>query len=215
MWLGSIVALVVAMLVSARLRRYLPVVVVVGALGVGSAFVLVPGLSSKAQGRVNTESSVWDRYNTNTAAIRAAEAHPLFGIGWQTFETKGTDYMREAGTYPLTGVGLEVHNVFLSHLAELGSVGSLLWAIALFTGIGGSILRRGPPELAPWRLGLVAIFVMYLVVANLGPLSYPFPNLILWLMAGIVARDRHSVVRVSEEVELLSAPRGPVASVGV
>ncbi len=132
---------------------------------------------------------MWDRYNTNSAAVRMVEARPLFGFGWQTFPTTGPDYMRQADTYPLSGAGLEVHNVFLSHAAELGLVGATLWAVALFGAVGGAIVRRGPPELQPWRVGLLAIFVAFLVAANFGPLSYPFPNLLLWTWAGVAGAE--------------------------
>jgi putative inorganic carbon (HCO3(-)) transporter len=198
-WIGGVLGVVAGMAVDRNLRRHLPKVLVLGVVAVVAALLLVPGLSTKVDGRVGTKSSVWDRYNTNDAAVRVIEAHPLFGIGWQTFETKGVAYLRQAGSYPLTGEGLEVHNVFLSHFAEIGIFGGLLWALALFSGVGGSLLRRGPPELLPWRIGLLSMVIVFLVVANLGPLSYPLPNLLLWLMAGIVARDRNSVVRDEEE----------------
>jgi len=194
-WIGSVLGLVVTMAVDGQLRRHLPKVLLGGVVGVVAVLLLVPGLRSKAGNRVSYATSVWDRYNTNNAALRAVEAHPIFGIGWQTFETVGPSYLREAGTYPLTGVGLEVHNVFLSHFAEIGVFGGLLWALALFSGVGGAIVRRGSSSLYPWRLGLLAMFCMFLVVANLGPLSYPLPNLLLWLMAGIVGSDRNSTER--------------------
>jgi putative inorganic carbon (HCO3(-)) transporter len=191
-WLGAVVATLAAMIWHPRLRRFVPAVIVAGVAAIGVLLAAVPGLSAKVSGRLGTQSSVWDRYNTNDAAVRALLAHPIFGIGWQTFETTGISYLRQAATYPLTGEGLEVHNVFLSHLAELGIVGGVAWTLALLTGIGGAIVRRGPPELWLWRIGLLAMFVAFVVAANLGPLSYPFPNLILWLTAGIVAADRNS-----------------------
>jgi putative inorganic carbon (HCO3(-)) transporter len=196
-WIGSVLGTVVAMMCHPRLRRHVVKVLVGGAVGVGVALVAIPGLASKAGGRAGTTASVWDRYNTNDAAIRAVEAKPLFGIGWQTFETSGIGYLREAATYPLTGEGLEVHNVFLSHFAELGVVGALLWILALLTAVGGAIVRPGRPELFAWKVGLIAIFTMFLVVANLVPLSYPLPNLLLWLTAGIVSIDRNSVSRIT------------------
>jgi putative inorganic carbon (HCO3(-)) transporter len=196
-WIGSIVGMIGAMLWQRRLRRLLPVVLVGGAVVIIVTLVAVPGLSTKANTRASDASSVWDRYNTNHAALRMAEQDPIFGHGWQTFATDSTAFFREAGTYPLTGDGLEVHNVFLSHLAELGLVGSALWTLTLLSGVGGSILRRGPPELGVWRTGMLAIFLMFLVVANLGPLSYAFPNLMLWLTAGIVAVERNSVARAA------------------
>jgi hypothetical protein len=47
-------------------------------------------------------------------------------------------------------------------------------------------LRRGlPPELVPYRTALVAITVAWAVVASFGPLSYAFPNTVLWLWLGL------------------------------
>jgi O-antigen ligase len=207
-WIGATAGTLVAMLVVPRARRYVIPTILLGTLGVVVALAVVPGLSSKASNRLEDESPVWDRYNTNRAALRMAEARPIFGFGWQTFTTKGPDYMRQADTYPLTGAGLEVHNVFLSHAAELGLVGAALWAIALFSAIGGAIVRRGPPELQAWRVGLLAIFVAFLVVANFGPLSYAFPNLLLWTWAGIAGADfflSRPRVRAAEPTELVGA----------
>jgi putative inorganic carbon (hco3(-)) transporter len=186
-WLGAVIGTLAAMLASRRLRRVVLPVTVVVLLGVAAVFYLTPGLQSKAATRVEDQRPVWDRYNTNQAAIRMFETRPFFGFGWQTFSTVGPDYLRQADSYPLTGAGLEVHNVFLSHAAELGIVGSVLWALSLFGAVGGAILRRGPPDVESWKLGLIAIFVAFLVVANLGPLSYPFPNLLLWTWAGVVS----------------------------
>ena len=195
-WLGAIIAIAAAMLWHPRLRRLIPATLAGGGVAVVALLLLVPGLSAKVHGRVSTTSSVWDRYNTNHAAIRALDAHPLFGLGWQTFASKGPDYLREAAHYPLSGVGLEVHNVFLSHFAELGLFGGLLWAFALCAAVGGAIVRRGDPELWIWRVGLLALALLFVTVANLGPLSYALPNVLLWLVAGIAARDRNSTPRI-------------------
>jgi O-antigen ligase len=171
---------------------------------------LVPGLSGKADDRINEKSPVWDRYNTNAAAIRMVEARPVFGFGWQTFVEKGPDYLRQADAYPLTGAGLEVHNVFLSHLAELGIVGTALWALALFGAVGGAIVRRGPPEIYPWRIGLLAVFICFLIVANLGPLSYPFPNVLLWTWAGVAGSEFFLAPRHRARTDAVdSAASGP------
>jgi O-antigen ligase len=184
-WIAAVVGTVVAMLVMPRARRWVLPMLAVGTVAVIAALTLVPGLQSKATDRLEQQSPVWDRLNTNRAALKMAETKPLFGFGWQTFSAKGPEYMRQADGYPLTGEGLEVHNVFLSHAAELGFVGAFLWAAALLSAVGGAIVRRGPPELLAWRIGLLAIFVAFLVVANFGPLSYAFPNLLLWTWAGI------------------------------
>jgi putative inorganic carbon (HCO3(-)) transporter len=215
-WIGAIAGTLVAMLVVPRARRWVLPVVLVGVVATMAVFLLVPGLESKASSRIDDQSPVWARYNTNSAALRMVEARPLFGFGWQTFPLVGTDYMRQAERYPLAGsAGLEVHNVFLSHAAELGLVGGLLWAAALLGAIGGAIVRRGPPELHPWRVGLLAIFVAFLVIANFGPLSYPFPNLLLWTWAGIAGSEfflaPHSATR--NRLRTDDAPKAAEATV--
>jgi O-antigen ligase len=96
------------------------------------------------------------------------------------------DNQRQADGYPLTGSDLVVHNVVLSHLAELGVVGGGLWLVAL----GAAVVAawRGTSRLgAVWRAGMVAVIVDFAVVANLGPLGYAFPNLALWLWLGVCA----------------------------
>ncbi|HLH46095.1 MAG TPA: O-antigen ligase family protein [Acidimicrobiales bacterium] len=210
-WLGAFIGLVAAMVWHPSLRRRLPLVLAAAAVAVAVALLTVPGLEAKVTGRVASTQSIWDRYNTDGAALRIVAAHPLFGIGWQTFETKGPDYMHESLKYPLTGEGIEVHNVFLSHFAELGIPAALCWVALLLLAVGGSIVRRGPPELWTWRIALLAMFVMFLVEANLAPLSYPFPNLVIWLMAGIVGIGRYSVGREPEPAAPPADATVPVA----
>ena len=184
-WIAAVVGTVVGMLAVKRAWTYFIPTIAATALAVVAALILLPGLQSRAGNRLNDESPVWDRYNTNNAAIRMIEARPLFGFGWQTFPITGAEYMRQADTYPIPNSTLEVHNVFLSHAAELGLLGSLLWIGAFLSAIGGAIVRRGPPELHAWRIGLLAIFAAFVSVALFGPLSYPLPNALIWTWAGI------------------------------
>jgi putative inorganic carbon (HCO3(-)) transporter len=218
-WLSAAIGTIVAMACDRRLRRRLPAVLVVGAVAVIGALELIPGLSTKASDRANQLSPVWDRYNTNDAALRAWRDNPIFGIGWETFVVKGPDYLRQAAGYPLTGVGLEVHNVFLSHLVELGVPGVLMWSLALFSAVGAACVRRPPGDLDAWRTGLIAIFVAFLITADVGPFSYALPNLLLWMWAGIVAADRYSRPRaaaaaVAAGPDPARLARGDLVSVG-
>ena len=199
-WIGAALALLIGVLGHPRTRRWTPLVVV-GAAVVVAGLLAIPSIQHKASSRAQTQSSVWDRNNTDLAAVRAATSHPLLGIGWDTFPTKGPSYLREAN-YPLTGAGLEVHNVILSHAAEIGFPGAILWLWALLLAVGGAIFRRGPPELLPWRIGMACIVVAFLVQANLSPLSTPFPNLLLWLWAGVAGSGYLSRVRSRPVIEV-------------
>ena len=81
---------------------------------------------------------------------------------------------------------LAIHNVFLLFATELGLVGLTLFLCCFVVAIGGAIARRGPPELLPWRVGLLAIATFCLVIASFAPMGYVFPSMIPWLWAGIV-----------------------------
>jgi putative inorganic carbon (hco3(-)) transporter len=183
-WAGAFVGAALASLISARLRRFMPVALIVCALIVGGAVVAVPGLHAKLDARAVSQKPVWDRLNSDSAALRMFESRPLLGFGWGTFPRYSPQYYHVAKTYPLSSVG-EVHNVVLSNAAELGVVGLTLWLIGLAGAMIAPFRRRGPPSLEPWKLGMVAITVAWLVQANFAPLAYAFDNYLPWLFAGI------------------------------
>ena len=69
---------------------------------------------------------------------------------------------------------------------ELGLIGVALFAASFLAVVGTALLSRGPPELRPWRLGMLAIAVYWVVGAQFVPLGQVFPNMIVWMWAGIV-----------------------------
>ena len=186
-WLSAVVATAAAFLAAPRLRAWLVPAALLGTLAVTGALAALPALNQRVDERSTEQSSVWVRKNTNRAAVDMIQARPETGFGWQTFQTASAPYFRQAATYPAIGVGQGVHNVFLSNAAELGIPGAVLWACALVLAIGGALLRRAPPALGAWRVGLVALAVQWLIVANLTPLPWAFPTLVLWTWAGVLA----------------------------
>jgi putative inorganic carbon (hco3(-)) transporter len=184
-WVGAIVATAVTLVVHPSLRRwFVPAVLCVALLG-ATPVAAIPGFADRLQARESQQSPIWDRRNLSRAALNMLDARPLFGFGWNTFTTVGTDYFQQ-GDYPLTaGVGTGVHSVYLSHLAELGLVGTSLWLVGLLLALWLALSRRGPPELVVWRYGLLAISVMYLVVSAF-VYPYLFATLVLWTWAGVV-----------------------------
>jgi putative inorganic carbon (hco3(-)) transporter len=184
-WIGSAIALALALIAAPSTRRLF--VPIAGAVTIMAllALAVVPGLSDDASSRESDKQPIWDRENTNGAALRMIAERPLLGFGWFEFQSQNADHQRLADDHIITGADLEEHNVFLSNAAELGILGTALWAATLLTVIGGGILRRGPPELGAWRVGLIAIAAQWLIVANFVPLGYAFPTALLWLWAGI------------------------------
>jgi len=117
-------------------------------------------------------------------------ARPVFGFGWQTYETEHLPYERQLPTIPLTASTVGLHNILLAYAVELGLVGAALWVIALLLGVGGALLARAPPDLQPWRLGLLALFVFFILQENSVPPTV-FQNQMLWLWAGVVWTARY------------------------
>lgn len=205
-WVGAIAAAICAAAATPALRRWLLYGAVFAAVGVVAAFALVPGLQERTTQRLGDQRTEWDRLNLNTAAENMIEARPLFGFGLGTFQKRSGPYFELNSSFPLTNTTGELHNVFLSIGAQLGLVGIALWILCLLLGVGGSLAIRGPPELHPWRIGLLAIAVMWLVTANLVPLVQAFPNQILWLWAGVVWPWRYALVEGTAEPAPPPAP---------
>jgi putative inorganic carbon (hco3(-)) transporter len=184
-WLGAAVGSLVGLGATPRLRAYAVPLVAGGVLLVFVSFAVIPGLQDRAGNRIDDQLPVWDRLNSDRAGLAMVAARPVLGFGWAKFLESSQTYYKQAATYPLTQVG-QLHSVFLSNAVELGMVGALLWAAGLLMAVGGAILRRGPPELEPWRVGLLAYAACWLVVSNFTPLGYTFGNYLLWLWAGVV-----------------------------
>jgi putative inorganic carbon (hco3(-)) transporter len=213
-WIGAAAGTLLALAGFAELRRFLAPALVTGLVLVLVSLAAIPGFSSSLTGRTHDDSSIWVRKNVARAAVNMVNARPLLGFGWNNFQKDSLGYFRQADTYPLKGIGVPVHNVFLLRAAELGLVGVTLWALALLISVGAAIFDSGgPPELRMWRIGLLAIFVEVLVVANFGPSTYPFPTLLLWTWAGLVGSPltRPEPAPVKADAEERPGRRRPLA----
>ena len=209
-WLGTVVGAVAAAMLTPVLRRKLPLLIGGLVAGLTAVLVAVPALTDLIITRLTTERSVYDRQNTNAAALRIVEAHPIDGIGWVRFTAVNVDWVRQGDTYPVTNVEIEVHNVVLSRAAELGLVGAALWVAAVLAGPVLAALRRPlDPELAGWRLVMVGTGIVWGVCIMSSPVPYPLPNALLWLVAGMVLRDHLVSPRDDAPVELTASPQRP------
>jgi putative inorganic carbon (HCO3(-)) transporter len=207
-WIGAALAVLAALVFTPELRRYLLPAVVLSVVVVGGALVTVPGLSSKASSRADDNQSVWDRLNSDNAALRMIEARPLFGFGWDTYGENAGPYYRLAATYPLPNEVDAVHDVALSNLVELGVLGTGLWLAALIAVYGRALRRRGnsSEERALWTAVLMCV-TCYVVVSQFTPLDYEFDNITVWLFAGLLASVR-------SERAVVTKPLDPAPEVG-
>lgn len=195
-WLATLLATIVAMLSIRDLRRLMVPALAVGAVAVVAALAFIPGLAGNTQERLGDNRTVQDRENANSAALGMIESRPLQGFGWGEFNERSVDYFQLNPDFPLSRT--VVHNLFLGLAAELGLIGVTLWVAAFLLGVGAAMAMRAPPDLQPWRAGMVGIGVFYLVVCNFVP-PVVFPNLIVWLWAGIVWAGREPAGAVATQ----------------
>ena len=213
-WAGAVAGAVVAALLSRRLRRLLPIGVLVVGLIVGGAYVSLPKLRAELNSRTSDQRSLWDRYNSDDAALRMIEERPLLGFGWGEFPTASPRYYHVARTYPLTSV-VEVHNVTLSNAAELGLLGVVPWLIAVAIAMISPLTRRGPPERELWKLAAIAIAIAWFVQTNFAPVSYALDNYIPWVFAAIAygafGAEKRAMLQPSDDSGLFEAEEEPLS----
>lgn len=220
-WIAAVAAIVVTAVATREGRRWLIPGAVACALVIGGALLLSPALANKTSARVSDQLSVWDRQNQTSAGLRMLEAKPLFGFGWNRYTSDSLPYFRQAKTYPMDGYQLNelndyvlgiyerplpLHNTYLSYAVELGLVGALLWLATLLWGLGGAIFSRGPDDLRPWKLGLLAITVFSLAVGVVNPFQAPFPAFLLWVWAGVALGGATLAVQERQARAIAPAP---------
>jgi putative inorganic carbon (hco3(-)) transporter len=195
-WIATVAAISVTALATRAGRRWLLPGTAAAALLVATALALSPTLAHRTATRATYQQSLWDRRNQTSTGLRMVAARPLFGFGLDRYESDSLDYFRQPSTYPMTGyhhgvtIGLPdpilpIHNTYLSYAVELGLVGVALWLASIVWAIGGAIFAPGPISLRPWKLGLLAIFVLFLVISCVDPHTAPFPAVLLFVWAGV------------------------------
>lgn len=187
-WLAAVVATLVAMAGHRALRRWLVPVAAAGIAGVLAAFALIPGLARDAEERQNDKAPIHERQNTNAAGLRMLADRPFTGFGWDRANANMESYFRMHPDIPLIGARAGLHNVYLHHAISLGLAGFVLWATALCLAFGRALTWRAPPTLLPWRAGLSAVVVAWLVVGMFTPGHFAFSAYLVWTWAGVLYR---------------------------
>lgn len=185
-WLGAALGIVGIVLTQRSLWRWVPVAVAGGLALIVAGAVFFPRLVEIALDRGGTSRSVYDRFNTNAAALRILSENPLTGIGWAEFNRSGQAWVRQSDLYPLTSVDIEIHNVFLSRAAELGLPAAAVFVLCVVLGPLAAVARARTPYLSPWRTTLLALLCVWIVPSMLSPNPYTLPNFLLWTFSGVV-----------------------------
>lgn len=188
-WMGLLGGIFICGLLEPRARKYLPALVGAGVVLAGVALALLPQVREDMLLRLTTSDSLYDRVNTNEAALRIISSHPLEGIGWGNFVAQNVLWVRQADTYPVTTVTIEVHNVFLARAAETGIAGAVLWGLCVLLGPVMAVTARPRlPEMTAWKLLGMASLIIWVFPTMFSPNPYTTPNLLIWLFAGVAGR---------------------------
>jgi O-antigen ligase len=189
-WISAAVGTVIAALATREGRRWLIPGVLACAITIGGALVVSSALAHKTSARVEDQRSVWDRKDQTSAGLQMLEARPLFGFGWNRYESSSLEYFRQTEDYPLVGYSthedpVPLHDTYLSYAVELGLIGALLWLVSLLWGVACGVFSRGQADLRLWKLGLMAIAASYLVISLFNPYQSAFTLLLLWVWSGV------------------------------
>jgi putative inorganic carbon (HCO3(-)) transporter len=129
-WIGDVAGVAAAGLFSRDIRRWLLRAVPIAVVAVVALFLLVPGINSTANSRINAIYPVWDRQNQTAAALNMIQAKPLFGFGWDNYANTADPYFRLAPNRLLTGYPSSLQQ------ADLGGTDTTQSASAGGTGAG-------------------------------------------------------------------------------
>jgi putative inorganic carbon (HCO3(-)) transporter len=207
-WIGTGLGVVLVGLAEPRLRRRLPVVVGAAVASIAIALAEIPSLQTLVTQRAGNQRSLWDRENVNAAALRIIHDRPLSGVGWANYVNVSRDWVRQAATYPITNIDIGVHNVFLSRAAELGIPAAALWTLCLLGGPVRAVLRRQVQgDLGGWQLVLLGSLACWFVASLASPLTYPMPNFLIWLEAGMVLSPLLVQERPTERLDVFPTER--------
>lgn len=190
MWLALLIGVTAVVLVDRRLRRAAVVGAAAGVTALGLISLAVPTVLDAATTRAETSRSVYDRFNANEAALRIVAERPLLGVGFQRFHDVEAEWVRQSPTYPITNMGIDVHNVVLGHAAEIGLPGTALWGAALGCGILAAVRGARSRDKRPYLLATVGYGLAWLTVSMLVPIKYALPTSLLWVSLGLLADPR-------------------------
>ena len=81
-WVAAVGGTAAAMLADRRLRAWLPFAAVAATLIVAVFVGFDPWSLPSVSSRASSQAPVWDRLNSDAAALRMVEARPALGFGW-------------------------------------------------------------------------------------------------------------------------------------
>jgi O-antigen ligase len=206
--LGLVTALLVAPFIVPRGRRAGVAALAVLAVLSGVAFILTVAPAADLRHITQSDSTGSGRTDIWRVGLRIVQAHPIAGVGTGNFSVRTVDYLLRPGVTQraiyIVDEPKVAHNIYLEVLAELGSVGFVLFAViigaSLSSGFAAARLcaQRGRRETEALTRGLLIAIVGLLVAAFFSSELYSKQlwlllalAVALWSLARAPGVDRH------------------------
>ena len=137
-------------------KRFLVTLALVMGTGIVFAALYQPFLLARSGVATTSieQRSLSDRRVFTEFALRAVQEHPVLGVGIGNFPWQASFYLMSTD-FDLRGDN--VHNIYLSAWAELGTVGLVLYVGALLAGLIVAFRQRHDVESAALLAGVVAL----------------------------------------------------------
>ncbi|NWF65643.1 MAG: O-antigen ligase family protein, partial [Chloroflexi bacterium] len=116
------------------------------------------------------ELSLQGRQSENLAALEMFKAHPLFGVGVNSYMYLFPEYSKRSGL-AVVATEREAHNLYLETLAETGLIGFMFFGFLMFTCYGFMLKSRkvflasNEPDIAGMITAYMAGFSGYFFAA--------------------------------------------------
>lgn len=174
-------------------RRARPWVIVFVVVAAAAFSFNVGGFVDEAflEERAGNQENVEGRVAFGSTGFRMFEDQPVIGQGFGAYDTES---FRFAAGFGRVGAAVSVadtsHNSFLTILAELGAVGFLLYAAAIFFALKGAVGALRRPGAGVDRLKIVTLLagvLSYFVSANLIDMRFfSFAVALFWFNLGLL-----------------------------
>ena len=159
-WLGLIVCILFLLYKSSK-RTALTASIIVFFIGllIGAYFLMVqdPKLQQRLSANTGTE-----RLMIMYAGVEMFLSHPLFGIGFDQFDKMKDIYFRSLFGLSMNRAPATSHTTFITFLAELGLLGTILLMIFFYKNIKLTVVPQGHTD--PWMFWGSASVVIFFVI---------------------------------------------------
>ncbi|HAZ09630.1 MAG TPA: hypothetical protein DCY56_00780 [Candidatus Omnitrophica bacterium] len=191
-WLGVLISFMFMVFINQRLRKYLVIFTLLGAVFLGPLYSKIVDIENVIS-RVNSTGPVDSRIELYRIYISMIKEKPIMGLGFANFNNYAAEYSKGKSIVNfITGDVLSIHDTFFGIFVELGGLGlivflsmlaSIFWkSFILFKHLEEGFLGR-EIVIIFWGVGIIYFLNSFFIDMKF----HQIQNVIFYMMAGIVS----------------------------